>query len=258
MQLNGNGIPADKFNYHERIQFLYSRPEYFLTLSNGEPRHDYYDSAIDPDGTKRNPFEEQSLWNDNNSELIALINRQNHLNSVLDFGCGPGYLLSAIKAKKKFGVELSEKARSKPAGNFKIFKSLDEIPENLTFDTVIINHVLEHLSKPVEVLNQLVKTMLSGGRLILGIPNFHCAMSSRFKEKYRMLNEPTHISLFTEYSIIRLLLDLGLRINEIQYPFFDSPYFTKENIDRILDNPKTVRSSPPFYGNFLLVVAEKL
>jgi hypothetical protein len=65
-----------------------------------------------------------------------------------------------------------------------------------------------------------------------------------------MLNEPTHISLFTLDSTLQLLRSLGMEVTRVAFPFFDSPYFTKENLGQIWSSES---QSPPFFGNFFIV-----
>ncbi len=46
----------------------------------------------------------------------------------------------------------------------------------------------------------------------------------------------------------RLLRDFGFVIDKVDYPFFETRYFTPENLMRLFDINKI---SPPFYGNFM-------
>ena len=65
---------------------------------------------------------------------------------------------------------------------------------------------------------------------------------------YRLLNDPTHISLFSNDSMHRFLRDHGFKIDQVEYPFFNTRYFTKNNLNDLFN---TSRVSPPFYGNFM-------
>jgi len=47
-----------------------------------------------------------------------------------------------------------------------------------------------------------------------------------------------------------MIEDFNFEIICIDYPFFDTVYFTKENINRMFDTGKV---SPPFYGNHVIV-----
>jgi hypothetical protein len=58
-----------------------------------------------------------------------------------------------------------------------------------------------------------------------------------------MLHDPTHISLFSADSMHRCLRDLGFQIKFVEYPYFDTPWFTKENLLCVLEED---RVSPHF------------
>ena len=259
--LNTLGIPCSKLNYIEKIQSLYSSNHYFLKLESSSTtppiRTDYYHKSTDPDGLVRDALFESKEWEKNNVETINFVQdilTRNKVNSVLDFGCGPGWLLSSLKGNfRKVGIENSKLARVEAGKYFDVYPSISDISVN--FDLIIINHVIEHLVNPIEVMIKLSKLLASNGRLIVGTPNFASAMAMLFREKYRMLNEPSHISLFSFDSILRLIRDLGLQIEACTEPFFEGPYFTKENLLKI-DSKLDV--SPPFFGNFVLISARKM
>lgn len=79
-------------------------------------------------------------------------------------------------------------------------------------------------------------------------------MARRFGEKFRLLYDKTHISLFSDFSLRDLLQDSGLHVDKIDYPYFETEYFNKENINRVFDISKI---SPAFYGNFMTLYATK-
>ena len=56
------------------------------------------------------------------------------------------------------------------------------------------------------------------------------------------------------FSLRDLLEDSGFQVDKIDYPFFETEYFTKENLNRIFDTSKV---SPVFYGNFMTLYAIK-
>ena len=71
---------------------------------------------------------------------------------------------------------------------------------------------------------------------------------------YLPYDDKTHISLFSDFSLKELLEVCGFQVDKIDYPFFETNYFTKENINRIYDVSKV---SPAFYGNFMTIYATK-
>src|SRR5687768_999919 len=63
--------------------------------------------------------------------------------TVLDFGCGGGFLLKNISCRHKVGIEINEVARKNcSALGIECYDSLDHIKDE-SIDVVISNHCLE-------------------------------------------------------------------------------------------------------------------
>lgn len=255
--LNTRGIPATKSDYLEKIQELYLGRQFFLDLQNAQPRPDYYHESVDPDGFKRNALEEELTWKLNNCETIRFVQQailKIEPAAILDFGCGPGWMLSCIETNaEKFGVDDSPLARDSAQKFAKVGSELSDLHVD-SFDLIIANHVFEHLKNPIETLKSLIDKLSKRGSLIVGMPDFSSAMAHKFGPNYRMLNEPTHVSLFTLDSTLHLLRKLGMEVTRVIFPFFDSPYFTESNLKLIWSSES---QSPPFFGNFFLVESRK-
>lgn len=96
---------------------------------------------------------------------------------VLDIGCGDGLLLSMLTEKgiAAEGVDFSDVAVAHCAEQGLHAKQVDIVSEPLsyadsTFPTVIALDVLEHVYDPVALLKEIAR--VSGGRVIIGVPNF--------------------------------------------------------------------------------------
>ena len=90
--------------------------------------------------------------------------------------------------------------------------------------------------------------------MILETPDFDSAAARRFGNNFRLLKDKTHISLFSQDSIIRFVRDYNFKILRIDYPYFDTPFFNKKNLLRILNKKKV---SPPFYGSVVTLFCKK-
>ncbi|MEI8337952.1 MAG: class I SAM-dependent methyltransferase [bacterium] len=95
--------------------------------------------------------------------------------NILDFGCGDGRALAFAKKlgfKNIYGIEISnhllKKARTLEVT---IFDSVDKIPTDLKFDTVIADNVFEHVLDLDKVLNDIKKLMSDNSVLIAFVPN---------------------------------------------------------------------------------------
>jgi SAM-dependent methyltransferase len=90
--------------------------------------------------------------------------------TVLDFGCGGGYLLGALPVARKLGVEVSPRASEIATQNgLDVVSSLGEVPSSAV-DVVISHAVLDHTLNPFAELKELFRVLRPGGRLVLWTP----------------------------------------------------------------------------------------
>lgn len=131
--------------------------------------------------------------------------------TVLDFGCGEGFVIDALAAR---GVELSgyegldlrpdavAEARSRwPAMKFTVASVFDTSFDDAQYDVVMALEVLEHLYDPTEALRRLVS--LTGGTLLLTVPNepwFQLVNLARGRDLIRLGNHPEHVQHWTPTS----------------------------------------------------------
>ena len=123
------------------------------------------------------------------------------------------------------------------------------------FDVVLCHHVIEHVDDPVGFIKGVNSIMKPNGVLVIGTPNFDSAMARRYGHRYRMLSDPTHISLFSDMSLRDLLIDNMFDIEKIEYPYFDTKYFSRSEVLRLFQDGDV---SPAFYGNIFTIYAKKI
>ena len=227
----------------------------------GDFEDNYHCLRPDPDGNPRDIAKEKEHKIEVCRDEIKFINElanDGEKRNLLDLGCGPGFVSSAIvDTYDKYGLEISKEAASLAAkyiDNIHVgYLEKDTYPEEF-FDVVLCYHVLEHVEDPIELVSNINRTMKTHGHLVVGLPNFDSGAARRYGEKYRMLHDESHISLFSDFGLRSLLEDYGFIVNRIEYPYFETKYFTKENVLRLFDTSKT---SPPFYGNIMTIYAQK-
>lgn len=133
----------------------------------------------------------------------------------LDVGTGIGALPAAAREAgyEVKGVEISPWA----AAFAREEKQLDVIAGTLAeaglqtgrYDVVVINHVLEHVENPRELLAEARRILAEDGLLVVGVPNVASIMCSLKKGKWSSLRPEEHIWHFSPSTLRRLLRECG-------------------------------------------------
>ncbi|NEU10238.1 class I SAM-dependent methyltransferase [Flavihumibacter sp. R14] len=138
---------------------------------------------------------------------------------LLDFGSGKGIFLNLAKKAgfKTLGVETAvvraEFAREKYALN--ILNTMYESGplDKDRFEVITLFHVLEHLPKPKELVQNLIGDNLKPqGMLILEVPNLSAWQSRIAGNSWMHLDIPRHLSHFTRKRMAEFCSELDLQI----------------------------------------------
>ena len=133
---------------------------------------------------------------------------------LLDFGCGNGAFLGlasrigwsvegidpdpqAVEAARRSGLV------AHCGGLEKLEGRKDE------FDSVTLNHVIEHVHDPVALLIACHRVLRKGGTLYIETPNIDSAGHAAFGAAWRGLEPPRHLILFSRSGLIELLNRVG-------------------------------------------------
>lgn len=245
-----------KFDLKKLMGELYASSDYYASIEAEHLNYEeeYHDIAIDPDGKKRFLLEEREHSLKGIEEITTYLESCSP-GKILDFGCGPGWLLSSLNNNwDKHGVEISKFASKNASKYGKIFNGKIEDYSEKNFNIVVMNHVIEHIKDPINALKKVKSILVDKGTLIIGTPDFDSGAARRYGYNFRLLHDPTHVSLFSCDSMHRCLRDLGFVINKVEYPFFETQWFSKENLLKLLDSSSI---SPPFYGSVMTFFCTK-
>lgn len=88
--------------------------------------------------------------------------------SHLDVGCGHGYLLKAVDADLKVGIESDPNYVT--VKTVKVYPEMEKVPQK-SFDLVTAIHVLEHVSDPAKYLRTMAKFVKKGKYLVIEVPS---------------------------------------------------------------------------------------
>lgn len=146
--------------------------------------------------------------------------------SMLDVGCGEGWSLNyfhkagwdvkgldfSIFGLKNFNDHLTDYFVE---GN--IYHNLDKIIEKgEKHDLILLNHVLEHVIDPVNLLEKLKQTLSENGLLVVQVPN-DFSIIQKFAEEKGMIDRkfwialPDHLSYFNTETLQNLTNSLGYK-----------------------------------------------
>ncbi|MEQ1929938.1 MAG: class I SAM-dependent methyltransferase [Parvularculaceae bacterium] len=154
----------------------------------------------------RNPLQRLALgrFHDEAAETIRALAPR----SVLDFGCGEGFLAEklierGVALDGYVGVDLRAEAladarRRLPGLRFVEADILVWPETSARFDLVLASQVLEHLPNPEQFLARLCEAC--SGRLILTVPHepwFQLLNLARGRDLPRLGNHPEHINRWT-------------------------------------------------------------
>ncbi len=90
--------------------------------------------------------------------------------TVLDFGCGGGYLLNNLHCGKRLGVEVNPDAVATANGNgVEVFSKVQDVPDDCV-DVIISNNALEHTLHPLQELKALYTKLKKGGKIVFVAP----------------------------------------------------------------------------------------
>ena len=136
---------------------------------------------------------------------------------TLDIGCGIGDML---KFNPSFiGVDINPKCVE-----FCKIQKLDArlmkndcLPfDDGSFDSVLLDNVLEHLNNPTPLLMEIKRVLCKNGTLLIGVPG---------EKGYDY--DSDHKQFYNEKKLIKCLIDSGFFVDKIFYTPFEFKWFDK-------------------------------
>ena len=210
-------------------------------------------SLIDEVGENRyyEPGDEKVKITDKNNTRAIIANAVKIGGVCLDVGCGAGgvgYVLHKYRKAKVYGIDLDKTAleyAKKTKGyvglyNFSIVDRKGEeykrfIDDNHKFDYVIFADVVEHVTKPEDLLIFFANFLKPGGKILISLPNIahfdivRGLINGNFNYNKVGLLDNTHLRFYTDRSFKQFIQQL----NEV----FDRNFSIK-NIGRTVVQPE--------------------
>lgn len=217
---------------------------------------------------------EENLFKNIFSRRVKEITKFIKTGKVLEIGCSTGLMLSLFKIKgfDVRGVELSRKAAEKA-----IEKGIDvkiaffeKINFSEKFDLVVLNHTLEHMENPVDVLKKVKSILKPKGYVMIDLPNFDSPVAKILKSRWPHLLPDEHLWHFTPKVFTLLFKKMEIKILTIKKASgvwdFENPYkeiaqsftgFKKRFISNVLTLIPSLVITKLNKGSDLLVIARK-
>lgn len=190
-------------------------------------RADFHQEIIGIDDSQKAEPEIETLppaWRDSVRSQVELLARHVRAGAeILEVGCGRGLLLKQLRAKgfKVTGVEPSAKAAAVARGaGLTVFEGYFPNEElrasRRKFDAVIMSHVLEHIGKPMEALQEAA-SVAPGGKLLLVQTNWQGIIPGARKGKWYAWVPNEHFWHFTPQGLAAITGALSFREVEREY-----------------------------------------
>ncbi len=150
---------------------------------------------------------------------------------LLDYGSGTGEFLNHCQSNGWHvkGVELADGPRENSIKDYGLTVyspgELNRI-EDGSVDVVTMWHVLEHVEDLLGLSTQLTNKIVSGGRLVLALPNPESWDAKHYKEYWAAWDVPIHFYHFKKKNIELLAEKLGLVLEDTINLPYDSYYIS--------------------------------
>jgi ubiquinone/menaquinone biosynthesis C-methylase UbiE len=149
--------------------------------------------------------------------------------NLLDVGAGTGAFLHTMKTKgwNTTGVEPDEGARQQAKALFglhlKTPNVLGQLPD-ASFDAITMWHVLEHVHRLHEYVDELKRLVKSGGALFIAVPNYTSTDAQAYGNAWAGYDVPRHLYHFSPRSFYKLMQLHDLKVVTQKPMWFDSFY----------------------------------
>jgi 2-polyprenyl-3-methyl-5-hydroxy-6-metoxy-1,4-benzoquinol methylase len=148
---------------------------------------------------------------------------------LLDVGAGTGAFLHHMQQQgwQVNGLEPDENARQVALKQY----NLNLLPPDHlwkiaqgSMDVITLWHVLEHVHRLHDYMEQLKKLLKPGGYLFIAVPNYTSRDATTYGEHWAAYDVPRHLYHFSPASMKQLIQKHGMTLKAIKPMWFDSFY----------------------------------
>ena len=165
---------------------------------------------------------------------------------VLDVGCGSSRILPAVPGMVGLDIQLHKLRYARRYGNPLVHGSIFELPfVDGAFDCVVCSEVIEHIPAQEKPFDELTRVLKTGGRLILGTPDYDRWRWRALEWLYGRLSPggyaDEHITRYGRANLSAYLRGKGYAIESIEYVGGSEMIFSLRKLAPMV-SPVAVRS----------------
>jgi 2-polyprenyl-3-methyl-5-hydroxy-6-metoxy-1,4-benzoquinol methylase len=152
--------------------------------------------------------------------MITTMQRYKSTDELLDVGCEPGLLLQVARRRgyQVHGCDISSWATQHARDNGLDVQTgeLETIgyPDR-QFDVVVLNHTLEHVPLPVDLLCEIRRVLKEAGIAAVGVPNFDSLLAHVLRRRWAGLLPDQYLWHFTPRTLRLILARADISVREL-------------------------------------------
>lgn len=164
--------------------------------------------------------------------IQRLLNLNPQGKTLFDIGSGCGYFLEEAYKKRLevVGIEPSKRlyqftSTRLPAKQVKVFnadfESYYKNNKKKRFDFITLNHLIEHLKNPQDIVTKIFRLLNENGILYIETPNLNSHLFNVEQKNYTFLTPPEHLWIFSQKSIQHIISNIPSLeiINSLTYSY---------------------------------------
>jgi SAM-dependent methyltransferase len=171
---------------------------------------------------------------------------QNKDITIHDAGCGNGFFLQYFHDLGFKGISGSDPFLSKTIsfGDYVVHnKNLEDLES--TFDVILLNHVIEHVTTPVNYLKEVYKKLNPGGECLVRTPMSTCIGFEKYGTVWVGLEPPRHLHIFDQDYFRKMAESVGFECYAIDFDMLSWHNEASEAYQRNISLVE-MEANPPF------------